>query len=298
LPTLDAIIQHNNQRVNLMNDSVHIANDMSKSGSEIDTFEDDPQAFASTLRSLLTNFLTLLDYEDKELQESIDLIKLNMEDFVTLIKNAEDTSTVTEKKDAPDFNIFHILRFEHKEVATHSAFLAHLLKSDGFHGQGQLFIDKFLKKIGIEDVPKPWSVSIEKSAGYNNDKNEVRLGRMDIVLSNEKSAIVIENKIYHGDEPYQLWRYAKWIEKTYGYGSINDKQHFRILYLSPRVTRPSAISISKLFKDDPLKLEMDDILCWTYKRDIVDWLSECREYIEALSVRSVIEQYIRMIRRI
>ena len=47
----------------------------------------------------------------------------------------------------PTFNIFRVLGREYREIATHSALLAHLLDPQGGHRQGDLFLRLFLDSL-------------------------------------------------------------------------------------------------------------------------------------------------------
>jgi hypothetical protein len=48
-----------------------------------------------------------------------------------------------DKREAPEFNVFELLRVERNEAA-HSRFLANLLDPAGTHGQGAFFLNHFL----------------------------------------------------------------------------------------------------------------------------------------------------------
>ena len=60
-------------------------------------------------------------------------------------------------KNGDFFNIFSILKMETDEVKTHSAFLAELLNPKGSHGQGNIFIDEFVKyKEQLDSINKSY----------------------------------------------------------------------------------------------------------------------------------------------
>lgn len=100
-----------------------------------------------------------------------------------------------------NFNIFSILRNEYDEVNLHSRFLVELLKNKNY---GKKILELFLGKLGVEGIKvKKYQVFSEYLVKQN--------GRIDILLklySNEKrKIIIIENKIYAGDQYEQLKRY-------------------------------------------------------------------------------------------
>lgn len=144
----------------------------------------------------------------------------------TVIKNLLDRVSDINKKyseiakiSGENFNIFRILKIEANEVRTHSAFIAELLDTFGSHGHGDVFLElflnqqrekqknytNFLKLFEKFDSSKS-KVSIEKHIGFKNEE-ETEGGRIDILLSDLKDFIIIENKIYAGDQPKQLVRY-------------------------------------------------------------------------------------------
>jgi hypothetical protein len=88
---------------------------------------------------------------------------------------------------------------------SHSKLLGDLLNPRGSHGQGTLFLDVLLGKLGCP-IPESdtWKVTVET-------------GRVDILIWRHhpvKSAIIIENKSNNaGDQPNQIYRY--WHREMY-----------------------------------------------------------------------------------
>lgn len=110
-----------------------------------------------------------------------------------------------------DFNIFRILGLQTAEVRTHSAFLAELLNPAGSHGLGTVFLALLLQQLKIEisdiDPAAGVRVKVEEYIGFLTDDNR-QGGRIDICLYPRNGPpIFIENKIYAGDQPFQLLRY-------------------------------------------------------------------------------------------
>ena len=261
------------------------------------------QDLLDTISPLIERFKEILANEERRLRESIDLVRYALPSLLGSIGTVLERTAIQAKKYAPDFNIFQILKLERKEVGTHSAFLASLLDPNGFHGQGSLFLDAFLENIGIETASGRWRVETEKWAGYIDDINCLNLGRMDIVLQNERAAVVIENKIDHSDGPHQLWRYGKWLENEYGPGCLREKEHFRIVYLTPSGRNPTDDSIEKPEQNKEDSFNLKDykgcITKLSYKKHLSEWLTLCCNNIEkAPPLKTVIDQYLRTIRRI
>lgn len=180
-----------------------------------------------------------------------------------------------------NFNVFKILSLSTNEVRTHSAFIAELLNPRGSHGQGTLYLDRFLSQFGIaghEFDSKRSKVEIEFHIGGIDTKNSTG-GRIDILLTDASTnRIMIENKIYAGDQHEQLLRYHRYDPKA------------TLFYLTLSGNEPSEYSTGK--QDFPFRLI-------SYKDDLLEWLNECYKCSVGLpSVRETIFQYICLIRQL
>src|SRR5262245_23532359 len=93
--------------------------------------------------------------------------------------------------------------------------------------------------------------------GYINDDYSSS-GRIDIVIDPVfGSPIIVENKIYAGDQENQLFRYR------------NHYPNAHILYLTLDGSTPAASSIGNMVIDN-------DFHTGSYKKDILKWLEICR----------------------
>ena len=179
------------------------------------------------------------------------------------------------------FNVFRILKLESSEVRMHSAFIAELLNPKGSHGQKDVFLKLFIKSFcfkGAEIDTGSCSVEIEKHAGFiSEDKTEG--GRIDIFISDKyNNHIIVENKIYAGDQFNQLVRYHK------------HSEHANILYLTLNGDVPSKNSYGTLIDGEHFKRI-------SYKNDVIEWLEECRKECAVLPIiRESITQYINLIK--
>lgn len=191
---------------------------------------------------------------------------------------------------------FNALSFFDIGETKHSFLLAHLLSPYKEHGQGNLFLKKFLELIQIESPDKGhWVVTAEKR-------------RIDILLrrNNPPSIVIIENKSNNaGDQPNQLYRY--WYHQIYK----NNQQHgyyyaqkhpekYRIIYLPPSAGKqPNENSLRcpadwKL--EDPNIPDMVpvEISRLSFSDFVVTWLENCvREIpLENFRLREYVKQYI------
>ena len=189
-----------------------------------------------------------------------------------------------------NYNIFYDLGFMSDEVHLHSMFLANLLNPKGSHGQRGKFLEAFLKMLQksfpaisadrlVLDTANA-SVEVEKYIGRQTDSEG---GRIDIYLTDGKHSIIIENKIYAGDQHHQMLRY--W---NYGMSQKGDntEKSFVLIYLTLDGYSPSKDSLGEDLKEN-------DIVCLSYKSDIRGWLDRCVELASRTPlVRETINQYI------
>lgn len=200
--------------------------------------------------------------------------------------------TEVEKKEADrrgeNFNIFNVLGLTSDETRTHSAFIAELLDPNGSHGLGNQFLQSFVDTI---DCLKSWnfdtkSAKVHKElsiGGKNEDCSEG--GRIDIAVESNGKAIIIENKIYAGDQEKQLVRY-------YNYGITNCSNGFRLLYLTLNGDDASEYSREKLVVNE-------DYYTVAYNHEIYDWLQRCIEFSARHSlVRETLIQYQNLINQL
>lgn len=189
-----------------------------------------------------------------------------------------------------NYNIFNDLGFMSDEVHLHSMFLANLLNPKGSHGQRGKFLEAFLKMLhksfsaisadNLELDTAIASVEVEKYIGRQTDSEG---GRIDIYLTDGKHSIIIENKIYAGDQHHQMLRY--WNYGMSQKGDDTDKS-FVLIYLTLDGCSPSKESLGEDLKEN-------DIVCLSYKSDIRGWLDRCVELASRTPlVRETINQYI------
>ncbi len=183
-----------------------------------------------------------------------------------------------EWKRGEKFNIFNILNLSQDETKLHTPFIAELLNPKGSHGMKDAFLREFIEISDIDtelDI-KEATVETEYSIGYkNNDSTEG--GRIDIfIYDNKKNAIIIENKIYAGDQQNQLLRYYNYAKK--------NKFNFNLIYLTLNGNAASEKSLGNInFNYD----------CLSYNNDILSWLERCVQISACIPlVREIIRQYI------
>lgn len=222
--------------------------------------------------------------------ENIKTLLQKVQHLIALDKQRKEEA----RKRGEKYNIFSVLGLETSEVRTHSAFLASLLNPDGNHGVGCAFLKAFVSDMNLNELQLDTNnsqVTVEHVTGD---------GRIDILISDHnKKAIIIENKIYAGDQLEQLKRYDDYAKQQFTNG-------YRLLYLTLDGHKPSEDSTKGLKDNQYFRLaynnnlnisdenpsdsnsDSNNVIC----QDIIHWLEECVKiaYNKPL-VRETIIQY-------
>lgn len=173
-----------------------------------------------------------------------------------------------------NYNIFSVLNLTNREIY-HSRFLADLLNPKGLHKKNDLFLKKFLEIICCE-ITK--NCKLEETIVITEEVTTN--GNLDISLKNNNFYIIIENKVWAGDQDAQLYRYSK--------TKFNDMKPI-LVYLTPHGTEPSENSLGFLKKDDIIKI--------SYKDMISKWIEECCNIIkDNENIYHILKQYIETIK--
>jgi len=207
-----------------------------------------------------------------------------------------DVNLITEKwnntfnKTGERFNVFQILGLSSNETRTHSAFLSELLNPLALHGEGTKFLELFLEEIKFEDFDsRSAKIEIEKYIGKISHDYE-HGGRVDIFISdNKNNSILIENKIYAGDQTKQLYRYHKYCKGAY-------KTNYKIIYLNLDGSQPTINSTD----GNDYKLELDNhYSIISYEKNIIQWLDKCLENVSNKpTVKEIISHYKTLIKNL
>lgn len=153
------------------------------------------------------------------------------------------------------FNIFSALHKKTDEVRLHSRFIAYLLSSDANHGMRDAYLKLFMNNILDLDFDST-EYTVKKE-----DKN------IDIVIYNDRKEVIIENKIYAGDQPQQLVKYydLKTSENV-------EKEIVKVVYLTLGRHKPS--------EDSRGNIPCEKLVCIDYTQEINNWLTDCIKITE------------------
>ncbi|MEG0697230.1 MAG: PD-(D/E)XK nuclease family protein [Algoriella sp.] len=179
-------------------------------------------------------------------------MNLNLIDDVKEIikKNTEEIN-----KTGKGFNLLSILGMENNERYTHSNIIAELLNAKGSHTFGNTFFKLFLEELNISDFNiSNYEVITEEFVG-------VQLGIrtfLDIVIKDKTTGkvILIENKIWADDQPFQIERYYEAYK-----GNI-----LKLFYLNVNEWNECPT------EREEIQLVFENI---SYKKHIKNWLANC-----------------------
>ena len=182
-----------------------------------------------------------------------------------VIKLRQDVAAPTDR-----FNIFSILLNENDEVNLHSRFLYELLNPVGTHGLGPIFLDLFVKECGLPSL--------------SHDTVQVRRehAKIDLLIQDNHHSVVIENKIWAGDQPEQLKRYYSYV------ATLGRQPLICYLTLDGRSAPPWSVSDMK-----------QEVVPLSYRVHINAWLSACiKESTGHPTLRETLVQYQKLVRRL
>ena len=187
-----------------------------------------------------------------------------------------------------NYNLFSILSIERYELK-HSALIANLLDPKGSHGCGDAFLRAFFE-IALKGTAYPFESSTPPQSYteyYTGPIAGDTGGRIDILIQSSCYGLIIENKIYAGDQDKQLTRYDNYGKKTFG------ADGYLLVYLTLFGNEASEGSTAKGSAKEV------DYLCLSYAEDILRWLEQCvRLAYDKPLVRESLNQYIRTIKQL
>lgn len=189
-----------------------------------------------------------------------------------------------------NYNLFSILSIERYELK-HSALIANLLDPEGSHGCGDAFLRAFFeialkeRTYLFEDCTLPHSYTEYYTGPIAGDTG----GRIDILVESKSShyGLIIENKIYAGDQDKQLTRYDNYGKKTFG------ADGYLLVYLTLYGYDASKESTATKSAEEVGYLRL------SYAEDILRWLEQCVRLADNKPlVRESLNQYIRTIKQL
>jgi hypothetical protein len=213
-----------------------------------------------------------------------------MSDTIELLTSINKLISAQKKNSSASserFNIFQVLNITTDEVRLHSKFLAELLDPNGTHDKGSVFLYRFLEITGSTGLIDLDSVRVSVEYHIGN-VTPTAGGRIDILIQDHlENALIIENKIYAGDQENQLLRYfnyAKSIERRGG--------TVKLIYLTLFEKNASEFSLGS-------ELNHNDYHNITYQETIIRWLEDCVNLVQNTPKLSIaIAHYLQLLKQL
>lgn len=187
-----------------------------------------------------------------------------------------------------NYNLFSILSIERYELK-HSALIANLLDPKGSHGCGDAFLRAFFE-IALKGTAYPFENSTpldSRTEHYTGPIAGDTGGRIDILVKSSHYGLIIENKIYAGDQDKQLTRYDNYGKETFG------ADGYLLVYLTLYGCDASKESTATKSAEEVGYLRL------SYAEDILRWLEQCVRLADNKPlVRESLNQYIRTIKQL
>lgn len=198
------------------------------------------------------------------------------------LHHAEQERLKKEEEEGKCFNVFSALNMCSDEVRLHSRLLATLLNPKANHGLENEFLKSFLIDLGLPEdyITYCKEQIVERPIG---EVTEATGGRIDIILEDRGHAVIIENKIYAGDQPNQLLRYHNYGVKTFG------ENNFKLVYLTLYGSDPSPYSLGG---------EHFEFIKLSYAQDILKLLEDFVPTQPVKPVHRTIKDYITIIKQL
>ena len=187
-----------------------------------------------------------------------------------------------------NYNLLSILSIERYELK-HSALIANLLDPEGSHGCGDAFLRAFFE-IALKGTAYPFkecTLPHSYTEYYTGPIAGDTGGRIDILVKSSQYGLIIENKIYAGDQDKQLIRYDNYGKEIFG------ADGYLLVYLTLYGYDASKESTATKSAEEVGYLRL------SYAEDILRWLEQCaRLAYDKPLVRESLNQYIRTIKQL
>lgn len=185
-----------------------------------------------------------------------------------------------------DFDVFdYILPDEN----TLSDIIADLLKPNGNHGQGNIFLVQFLNLLNLPEIKKLSSNPpfIYREASTSSIKRTQR--RIDILIDWKDFGIIIENKPWAIDQKEQISDYRDYMRRCYN-------ENFLIIYLSIIPTAPQEHSIS--VNDLNILQSKGQFINMLFSYGLLNWLEACQNFCQSDKYRWFLRDFLNYIKNI
>lgn len=224
-------------------------------------------------------------------------------EFFERVKGFLEQAEIHKRRGNNDFNPYLEMWSESNEVKLHSALISGFLNPLGNHYQGDVFLETFLESVGL----KAWFGNTRNARVHKEYKN------IDVYITNGERHIIVENKIWAGDQDRQIERYIDKIVKEQSRGDTesseidsNDMEsnelessesetpqeqgasydNIAVLYLAPDERKPSKYSLGKWEIQGDSLVNGDNKVRFkaiSYKDEILKWIEKSQAKVGCIT---------------
>jgi hypothetical protein len=192
------------------------------------------------------------------------------------LKNFKQKQNEQKQRGLNNYNILTAVLKDHDEVRLHSRMLFSFLDPHGEHFQGTLFLDKFFEVIGLKELG--FRANSENCSVYIEYEN------IDLYITDGDKHIIIENKIYAGDQEKQIARYLDVIQAK---DRTLSENNILIIYLTLDSREPSQCSLDNLIINNRyLESSGEKQAIYKsigYKYEIIEWIKLCQHEVQNIT---------------
>lgn len=172
------------------------------------------------------------------------------------------------------FNVFDVINPDENKL---SDILAKIFDRYGDHGQGNLFINLFIKFLGSKGLDV-------KFTQYHVMREVSANGRIDILLEGSDFALIIENKPFASDQEDQINRYYEAMNKKH-------RDNVAVIYLSRTADIPQNFSDALKKKQLIDLLDSKKLLVLPYI-EFIEYLTLCYQQCDSNKFRFFLADFI------
>ncbi|HPF99365.1 MAG TPA: PD-(D/E)XK nuclease family protein [Kiritimatiellia bacterium] len=184
-----------------------------------------------------------------------------------------------DKRLATGFNVFDLIEPDENKL---SDILATLLDPNGDHGQGGLFLQLLLERLGLDTDPRlTRHATVQREAPTYGILKHRR--RMDVLVE-AGAMLAIENKVDSSEQADQVKDYLEHLSRC----AQGHHKRSILIYLTPHGRSPDSLSREEFDEAE----SVGRLRCWSYQVELREWLEACREGCAAQKIQGFLTDFI------
>ena len=255
-----------------------------------------PERLQRLFDGLATTLATAQEEDEADEAEHLAGLARFFAGLAPAITVAVEAQKVLDRVAATNFSVFHYFKENENLV---SGIFADLLRPDGSHGQGTVFLRLFLKEIdrgGKACIRKSDAYgSLERCSVYTEYLTDEGR-RVDIVIKLEDMWIGVENKPWANEQPNQVQHYLQFLQRKEADAALEKtaaevgNAQACVLYLSGTGDHAGTIEDDDHYLTIPYGHTKDG-------PSVAHWIAECHRRCEADKVRWFLKDLLEYIAR-